>query len=85
VNVLNIWHCFARVMTDFVGRVYQLHAGTFFLLLTKYFLISQKRNNYAIAIYNRFPASTLPLHHVAAMSFNTFRKWRWGGGCGICP
>jgi hypothetical protein len=43
----------------------------------KYFLISSNRLNYANTIQYRFPVFlTLPLHHVVAMYFIPFGKWR---------
>jgi len=45
-------------------------------MLTKYVLIRFIRSNYVITIHYRFTALlTLPLHHVAAMSFIPLDKW----------
>jgi hypothetical protein len=55
-----------------------ISCSNFFLVLTKYFLISSNRCKYTVTIHNKFPAlEILSLRHVAAMTFIPFGR---GGG-----
>jgi hypothetical protein len=52
-----------------------------FSVASKYVSIRSSRSNYAITIHYWFIALlTLPLHHVAIMSFSRFGEWKSGRG-----